>query len=36
MTLQTMVTIPLANNLKQIHQMAQYVDPKDVKGVVKN
>ncbi|WNN77816.1 spore germination protein [Lysinibacillus capsici] len=35
MTLQTMVTIPLANNLKQIHQMAQYVDPKDVKGVVK-
>ena len=36
MTLQTMVTIPLANNLKQIHQMAQYVDPKDVQGVVKN
>lgn len=35
MTLQTMVTIPLANNLKQIHQMAQYVDPKDVQGVVK-
>jgi len=35
MTLQTMVTIPLANNLKQIHQMAQYLDPKDVKGVVK-
>lgn len=35
MTLQTMVTIPLANNLKQIHQMAQYMDPKDVKGVVK-
>ena len=35
MTLQTMVTIPLANNLKQIHQIAQYVDPKDVQGAVK-
>ncbi len=35
MTLQTMVTIPLANNLKQIHQMAQYIDAKDVKDVIK-
>lgn len=35
MTLQTMVIIPLANNLKQIHQMAQYIDAKDVKDVIK-
>jgi len=35
MTLQTMVSIPLTNNIKQIHQMAQYVDPKDIQGVIK-
>ncbi|WP_313470602.1 spore germination protein [Lysinibacillus sp.] len=35
MTLQTMVIIPLANNLKQIHQMSQYIDAKDVKDVIK-
>ncbi|WP_445480007.1 spore germination protein [Lysinibacillus irui] len=35
MTLQTMVIIPLANNLKQIHQIAQYIDAKDVKDVIK-
>ncbi|WP_446935533.1 spore germination protein [Lysinibacillus fusiformis] len=35
MTLQTMVSIPLANNIKQIHQMAQYMDPKDIQGVIK-
>ncbi|GED61890.1 spore germination protein [Lysinibacillus sp. FSL M8-0216] len=35
MTLQSMVSIPLTNNIKQIHQMAQYVDPKDIQGVIK-
>ncbi|EAZ86148.1 spore germination protein [Lysinibacillus fusiformis] len=35
MTLQTMVSIPLTNNINQIHQMAQYVDPKDIQGVIK-
>ncbi|MEK4760294.1 spore germination protein [Viridibacillus sp. FSL E2-0187] len=33
MTLQSMVFIPLANHINQIHQVAEVIDPSDLKGV---
>ena len=35
MTIQTMVYIPLANNIKQIHQISEYVDTKKISDAVK-